>query len=286
MDSTQTQTQDVVIPALDNQKVKSPTTTTTRKSKRPALTYVNKEMENRKPVKEYIRDKKLYFLSPKTFLESLQNDEYTVRFHLQKAYGFYDVIFTNKITGNNFTTVTINIHFHQLNLIMDEEIKKKYLIPTRLLLDPTHTDFDFLTSQQLEEEKALLDVRQILSTMFSLFAKEFIANEVEVEVEQHDVTELDKFRIKLPREKFTTAAISNMMSKRDANHDLTIQFIGGWVMPNPGKASKTGISFKLLPWLHQWYYYPIKESKEDTPKPKRAKCSSEAVVKIEEDSVA
>ena len=284
MDYTQTQTEDVVIPALDNQKVKPPTTT--RKSKRPAITYVNKELENRSPAKVFTRSQKLHFLSAKTFLESLQKEEYTIHFQLDKKFGFHEVIFTDK-AGNNFTTVTVNIHFHHLNLITDEEIKKNYLIPARLLLDATHADFESLTSQQSEEEKALLDVRQILSTMFSLFAKEFISNEVEVEVEQHEVTELDKFRIKLPRQNFAADKILELMTNCDVNHDLCIQFIGGWVMPNSGKASKTGISFKLLPWLHQWYYFPNDpEPNQDAPKPKRAKRSPKTIVKVEEDSVA
>ena len=62
------------------------------------------------------------------------------------------------------------------------------------------------------------------------------------------------------------------------------------MLPNAGKATKTGISFKLMPWLHQWYYFPDQKTPaaQDIPKPKRAKRSSKPnlTLNLEEDSVA
>ena len=123
----------------------------------------------------------------------------------------------------------------------------------------------------MEEETSLLEVRQILATIFSVFAKE---NTTSAEVEQHEITEIDKLRIKLPRPNFGADKIADLMKKCDHNSELCLQFIGGWIMPNAGKASKSGISFKLIPWVHQWYYFPD-EPTPLVPKTKRAKHISE-----------
>lgn len=222
--------------------------------------YVHKDLNKRVPVKVYPKVKKLHFCSAMSLLESLSSLEYTCEFLPERVYGFYPLVLKSRDGLTTFTTVTFNIHFHNFSAVVDDR-GKAFGQLTPFPIEPNHIDVEYILTSQKQEETAILEVQKIFSSVMSLSDAAKATDGIEnANVNIHTPVELSKLRIKLPSPKLKGKKfeLDKMLKLVDNNNDLCIEVAGGWLVMKDDSANTyyTGVSFKILPWLHQWFYFP------------------------------
>ena len=218
----------------------------------------------RNGLKIYTKRQSLHFVSAKILWEALSGERpaYYVTFGNTREYGFFPATFTTNDRSNLvFKTVTFNLHFHYITKVTSDEYGKTFgqLVP--YTLDESHPLAAEQRVQQINEAHFILLLVDLLGIVMAKSAEYLPETKGFMKIKSHSAADLTKFKLKLPKDKVDGSACFNPMDllrKVDDNHDVCIQVAGGWVIPSESLEYHdtyfAGVSFKMLPWLHEWYY--------------------------------
>lgn len=242
--------------------------------------YVHKDLVTRAAVKMVARSKKLHFKSALALLDSLNANLFTMEFKKEKAYGFYPIQFVSKLDLSMYDTMTFNVHYHNVVMNNDDRGKPFYqLVP--FPIDPNLVEHEFIMSDQTEEERAILELQRLMYEAMQKFAENDLLTDAFVKA--YPPSDLSKLRVKAPPAsiKGNKVDVIKMLKQVDDNHDVCVEIAGGWVVNKDDSPSDyfCGVTFKLLPWLHQWFFVPAVETTPTQPiKPKRVQAPKKRVI--------
>lgn len=224
-------------------------------------TFVLKPNLDSRVDKEMVKVKKLHFVSPVNLLAALDEQRYHISYSNERQYGFHALQFTPTSSTDmmdqlSYDNISFSIHYHHMVSTYDDKYGKTYGILEPYPFPEDYPIRETVLLAQKKEAEAILRVNFILArTAENQFGDN--SKNPNLYVQNLSPTELSKLKFKLPEKiKGEPFNLSTLTKNISGNNDLCISIAGAYAFMDDEDKNRmlVGIKFKLMPWLHQWYY--------------------------------